>query len=143
MASGMAKQTAARTQSRSEPGPARAAPAIQRTPQMQEMAKSETSRTPSSRRSADSGFAVSANQFGNASGIVRDNDRLVAVRGTDRLTGWSRELAGVVPEDVVRVLEDVAGENGDNVGIAVDDARGGEFADAGESGGGSGLAADA
>jgi hypothetical protein len=47
--SGMRKKIAASAQSRIEPGPACAAEAIQRVPMMQAMAKSVTSRSPSSR----------------------------------------------------------------------------------------------
>jgi hypothetical protein len=49
--SGISRKIAASIQSRSEPGPACAAEAIQRVPMMQAMAKSVTSRSPSSRLS--------------------------------------------------------------------------------------------
>src|SRR6185437_13739942 len=149
IARGMAKQAAARAHSSSDPGPARAAGAIQRTPQIPEMAKSEMSRTPSPRHRRLSGgpslvsqlCGASANQFNDAGGIVGDNDRLVAICGLDGLAGWGLKLSGVIAKDVVGILEDVAGKDGDDIGIAVDDPGCGEFADASESGGGSRLAA--
>src|SRR5580700_3512786 len=58
IASGTAKQTAATTQSKIEPGPACAAVAIQRVPTMQAIANSVTSRVPSVRRNAMSARAI-------------------------------------------------------------------------------------
>src|SRR5207248_1742080 len=72
-----------------------------------------------------------------------DDDRAVTEGRLDLRAAGRFELASVIAVDVVRILQDVAGENRDDIGIARNYTRGGEFANSRERRRRGWLAADA
>jgi hypothetical protein len=59
----------------------------------------------------------SANQFGDAIGIVRYHHRMISKCRPDQRIVRRFQLAGVIAIDIIRVLENVTGEHRDNIGV--------------------------